>query len=210
MAKIDLEGNVYGRLTVLSTSEIRGGLGRRRAFWLCRCECGVEKFFPSGNLKTGTSKSCGCLRRELVSAKFTKHGCSPGGKKSKELKAWHHAKARCFNPNTKYFYNYGGRGISMSDEWVNDASQFLKDMGPCPAGHTLDRKDVNLGYSKENCRWASWGTQNGNRRDTVYVEGVCVAQYARTHNLVEWKLRRRMLAGMPEAQAIMESKKTTP
>ncbi len=90
----------------------------------------------------------------------------PGKPATSEYLRWCGAKGRCYNPKDRKFKYYGGRGIVMCDEWRDDYTAFLRDMGRCPAGLSLDRIDVDGPYSKDNCRWASIWTQRGNRRDS--------------------------------------------
>lgn len=85
------------------------------------------------------------------------------------MKAWSHAKGRCYTPSDKSFSDYGARGISMDVRWRDDFSAFLADMGECPAGMSLDRIDTNGNYEPGNCRWASRKTQNRNKRNVHIV-----------------------------------------
>lgn len=87
----------------------------------------------------------------------------------KEYYAWRSMRARCLNPEAAAWKNYGARGIVICSQWVNDFDTFFEDMGPCPAGHSLDRIDNNAGYSPENCRWADWFTQLNNRRNCIVL-----------------------------------------
>lgn len=165
----NLSGLVFGRLTVIDFRERIN----RRTLWNCVCACGNECVISTNHLRQGLTKSCGCLAIERV----TKHGL----RRSKEYKAWVNAKNRCTNPNVHNFARYGGRGITMCAEWVSSFTAFYRDMGPCPRGMTLDRKDNDSGYNKENCRWVSTTEQARNRSITVLV----------THNnetrpLAEW------------------------
>jgi hypothetical protein len=86
------------------------------------------------------------------------------------MRAWEHAKQRCANPRDAKYPNYGARGITMCVEWRDDLTAFLRDMGPRPAGTTLDRVDVNAGYEPGNCRWATASQQARTRTDNVLVE----------------------------------------
>lgn len=99
---------------------------------------------------------------------------------------WADMRSRCKNPNHKQFSDYGGRGISVCPEWA-DFSQFMRDMGPRPAGLTLDRIDNDEGYSPNNCRWADRKTQNSNRRNCIIVnddgEPVTLKEYCRRRSL---------------------------
>lgn len=159
------KGRKYGRLTVL---ENLGKNSRGVEMWECACDCGALRKVSKYNLMSGISKSCGCIAVE----RFTRHGYSKAGKISREYSSWLSAKRRCKNPNEKGFENYGGRGITMCDRWVNSFPNFIEDMGDAPTSkHTLDRVDNNKGYSKENCRWATMGEQMRNKRNNVVFEG---------------------------------------
>jgi len=117
------------------------------------------------------------------------HGHARKKAASREYKSWMHMKYRCMNPNSESYAEYGGRGITVCDEWL-DFKNFLRDMGPRPPGHTLDRRDVNGPYTKENCKWSSSYEQSQNRRIARRIEF-----QGETKNLSEWcrllKLTRR-------------------
>lgn len=172
MAKCkDLTGLNYGRLTVISRDEDRTEpSGRKRVYWLCKCECGKVVSVQYSALKAGKTKSCGCLKTERNKKHFTKHGFS----KERLYQVWTDIKKRCSNPNYKQYKDYGGRGIIICDEWKNDYLFFrdwaLKNgynpyakYGEC----TIDRIDVNGNYEPNNCRWVTIKQQNNNKR------GVC-------------------------------------
>jgi hypothetical protein len=150
----DLTGQTFSRLTVLSRAE---NIDNSTA-WNCTCECGVEKVIRGNSLKTGSSKSCGCNR--------VTHGLT----RTTEYSIWLGIKSRCANPKDKDYENYGGRGISVAKEWEDSFEQFYKDMGSRPSNkHSIDRRDNDLGYSKNNCRWADQKTQARNRRNTILI-----------------------------------------
>lgn len=166
MRLIDLTGRRFGRLVVIERATNEG----RRTRWTCRCDCGTICTPGAEALHAGLTQSCGCLARELVRARSLKHGATVGYKPSKEYKAWLHAKERCYVPKTARFPSYGGRGISMCAAWRDDFATFLRDMGPCPPGHSLDRIDVNGNYEPGNVRWATMAQQMANTQLTYRIK----------------------------------------
>lgn len=150
----------WGSLTVLrrGPQPLKGRMPRV----YCLCDCGQETLVYCASLRTGNTKSCGCLRGETHGqSNFWKKG---GRKESKEYKAWCHAKSRCSNPNYPKFEHYGGRGITMCQEWRDSFLAFFTYMGKCPKGLTLDRIDNEGNYEPGNCQWATRSQQNKNRR----------------------------------------------
>lgn len=156
--KQDLTGRVFGRLTVICLRN-EGRLKKTR-FWLCRCECGKETVVSKFNLFDGLTKSCGCLHRDELSIISTTHGQS----KTRTYHIWQGMHARCTNPNAQGWKNYGGRGITVCPEW-KVFENFLRDMGECPPGKSIDRYPNNDGnYAPGNCRWATNKEQAENKR----------------------------------------------
>lgn len=164
MQRIDLTGQKFGRWTVLNFVHAPKSGGSR---WLCRCECGNEREVASVNLRRGLSQSCGCIRVEST----TTHG---GAKQSGEMKAeytsWRSMLSRCTDRKHRQYDDYGGRGITVCEEWRRDFAAFYRDMGPRPFGMTLGRIDNDRGYSKDNCRWEPKLDQARNRTNTRWVE----------------------------------------
>lgn len=165
----DMTGRRFGKLVCMSVSHSdKNG----HYFWTCKCDCGQETVTQAAVLKRGDTLSCGCLSREIR----TKHGNSKRGesgllKATKEYRTWTHIKDRCHNPKCRSYPDYGARGITVWDGWLNDFSSFLEHVGECPSPlHSLDRIDCNLGYQPGNVRWADPKQQARNRRNTIYVE----------------------------------------
>lgn len=164
----DLTNKKFNMLLVLEKSESHiEPSGRKRTMWKCRCDCGNIKVIPANCLKSGTIKSCGCLKTKRNKNYFTTHN----GSKERLYQVWCDIKKRCYNSNFKQFKDYGGRGIKVCDEWLNDYDTFRKwafDNGYEPNAKfgdcTIDRINVNGNYSPENCRFVSMKVQNNNKR----------------------------------------------
>ena len=168
----NLKGNIFGKWTVLMY------LGKR--MWLCRCECGKEKSVNSSNLLSGKSLSCGCGKNK---DKIIHHKSS-----SRLYNVWRGIKTRCYNQNSTKFYLYGGRGISMCDEWKNNFEAFYywainigyiedAEYGQC----TIDRIDNNGNYEPKNCRVTNLFIQANNTRKNRII-----TYCNQTHTLAEW------------------------
>jgi hypothetical protein len=151
--RIDLIGKRFDRWTALAF------VGGKDRAWFCMCDCGALVVVNGSHLRGGRTKSCGCLQREVASAKFKIHGMSG----TPEYNSWSSMMKRCLDPRTPNFDWYGGRGISVCEDWRSILA-FFADMGPRPPGCTLDRIDVNGNYERGNVRWVDAKTQSQNRR----------------------------------------------
>ena len=161
----DLTGMKFNRLTVIERAENKGS----QTYWKCKCDCGKETIVNAYSLKSGHSKSCGCLRDEKTSKCFASHGLC----RTKIYASWNMMKQRCLNPNSEQYPNYGGRGIKVCDEWL-DFKTFYDYVSNLPHfgenGYTLDRIDVNGNYEPSNVRWADKKEQGRNKRNNIIVE----------------------------------------
>ena len=147
----------YNRLLII---EIIPGKNKKVK---CVCDCGNIGSYFLFNLKSGKTKSCGCLYKESRATNVT-HGHS----KTPLYVCWKSMKSRCYNKNRKDYYLYGGRGIIVCDRWINSYENFLSDMGEKPsAEYSIDRIDVNGNYEPSNCRWATPTEQRLNQRKTL-------------------------------------------
>lgn len=165
--RIDLSGQVFGRWSVIRSAPSKvGPTGKKKAMWFCKCSCGTERAVSGADLRNGKSVSCGCYSEELKRQR-RKHGKA----KSKVYKTWGNMKNRCLNEDTPDYKYYGAMGVTICDEWASSFENFYKDMGDPPTPeHTLERKDVEKGYSPENCIWATRKEQTRNRKCTIKYE----------------------------------------
>lgn len=184
---IDLTGKVFGRLTVVCSSEVENQRGPR---WICRCECGKNHVAASSNLQVGNVRSCGCLSRD----RSTKHGMFG----TPTYKSWTMMIQRCRNPNDVSYANYGGRGIKVCDRWA-DFRNFFADMGLRPDGCSLDRISSDGDYERTNCQWSTPAAQARNRRSTRLIRHggkvITIAEYIELTGVSDFVARRRLKNG---------------
>jgi hypothetical protein len=155
----DMAGRVFGRLTVLNFSHV----AKKRSYWRCVCGCvaGTVRIVRTDHLKSGNTKSCGCLQREMTGGIHRTHGRY----ETPEYHAWESMKQRCYNKRHASYSDYGGRGITMCDRWLESFENFFSDMGKKPsAHHSIDRRDNDGNYDPSNCRWATDSEQRRNKR----------------------------------------------
>lgn len=159
--KVDRSGQVFGRLTLLN--RVTTGDGRSR--YLCKCSCGAEKIILASSIVGGKTKSCGCFRAESTSNNMRSHGYS--GRRL--YKIWTGMRSRCHNPSVHAYKDYGGRGISICDQWA-DFKHFKQwaDKNGYRDDLTIERIDVNGNYEPSNCCWIKREFQSRNTRTTTY------------------------------------------
>lgn len=181
--RINRIGQMFGRLTVTARSD--RCLPKKVAFWLCDCKCGTRGYeVRAGQLQSGRTQSCGCLQRER-SRQANSLPKSHGMRHSSEYKSWRAMKARCYVLTTPCYGNYGGRGVTVCEEWRNSFEAFYSHVGPKPsAQHSIDRINNSGNYEPGNVRWATRKEQQRNKRTNVLAtingETRCVTEWLET------------------------------
>lgn len=205
MKLIDLSGKVFGRLTVIERAENKG----KKTCWRCKCACGNILIVQANHLQEGTVRSCGCLALESR----TTHGLAH----TKLYRAWVAIKQRCLNPKSSEYHNYGGRGITICNEWL-EFQNFYNYVSTLEHydddGYTLDRIDVNGNYQVGNVRWIKREMQARNQRRNVYVDfyGVkmLLLDVAKITGINYGTLRNRIRSGWTGDELFSPVKKVMP
>lgn len=180
----DLTGQVFFRLTVKSyAGKVRSGTA-----WNCLCACGSHVVAVGSAMKSGNTKSCGCLHREVAALRATARNYRHGHYKANDLlhfeyRTWNAMISRCYNVRYRQYKDYGGRGIKVCERWLESFENFYADMGPKPSPkHSLDRIDNDGDYCAENCRWATRIQQVRNSRHNHLIsfggETLCLSEWA--------------------------------
>lgn len=176
----NISGQRFGRLTAVLP---KGRDKYSKTLWECICDCGALVLKPIGSLMSGNTKSCGCGKHIGFLAVIQKRKDSAFGiYHVRARNSWRHMIDRCNNKNNIHYSDYGGRGISVCERWM-DLKLFVEDMGDPPDGMTLDRfPDMNGNYEPKNCRWATPKQQAQNTRRNVFVdfegEKICISEAA--------------------------------
>jgi hypothetical protein len=190
-------GLKFGRLTILKTRPAN----RRNLF--CRCNCGNTGWFNFFKVKSGHTKSCGCLARDCLIKRNTSHGKTS----SREYKIWSRMKTRCYFPAHQAYKHYGGRGIKVCKRWLgkNGFKNFLNDLGESPPGSSIERLDVNKDYSPLNCKWIPLREQGRNRRNTFRIDGEPLYYWEQKTGIKANTLWQRIkICGWTEAKALSQ------
>lgn len=178
-SKIDLKDQVFHRLTVLREDTTKYSPGK--IYWDCLCSCGNRTSVSTNALRTGHTKSCGCLCLYRNIQHTIKHGLS----KTKVYRSWLGLNSRCYKSKNPDYCYYGGRGISVCERWRHSNplgfQNFVADMGFPKVNESIDRLSTNGDYTPENCRWATSFDQARNQRSNVLI-----TLNGETHCLSEW------------------------
>jgi len=169
MEQLDLTGADFGYFKVVKyVGRYKKNWAKVYArFWSCKCVCGA--YFILSTSDTRKQKSCGCMKKELVSKANMKYNVVAN--KIPEYQTWISIKRRCYSENHIKYKNYGARGIKVCQEWKDSFESFLNDMGAKPTSkHSIDRIDVNGNYEPGNCRWATISEQANNKTTTRLIE----------------------------------------
>lgn len=197
MKKLNLAGKKFGRLLVLNEE---GKTPRGQIKWKCLCDCGNQVVVVGGNLKNGTTKSCGCLRNEKLSKMARKRNDPNRYWKQPWHGSYESMMRRCYCNKEIGYLNYGGRGIKVCEEW-HDVANFAKwvENSGYQKGLTLDRIDNNKDYEPSNCRWADMQLQSNNRRNTIFLtyqnKTLSIADWSRLLNCRLSTLHNRYYKG---------------
>ncbi len=187
-------GKTYGRWSIVSVI-FKG----RRTYVSAVCSCGVKRDVRLDQIINGSSQSCGCFKMDRIKRVAKTHGFS----KTATYTSWLEMKGRCYCPTKTQYSDYGGRGITVCERWLgeNGFVNFLDDMGERPSvSHTLDRKDNNGQYCKDNCKWATRAEQQRNRRNNILVtyrgETKCLTDWCSDLGLNKSTIAHRLKSGM--------------
>jgi hypothetical protein len=202
---IGQQSEKFGRLSAIGLAFRLSGI----TYVVCECECGSVAIAVLSDIRRGNTKSCGCLLRETNKINKTKHGGYRGDKESPEMSTWRSMMRRCYEFTKDNFGSYGGRGISVCEQWRGDNgfANFLEDMGSKPSlGHTLDRIDNEGNYCPENCRWATQKQQQNNKRSNTFLvhdgKRMTLKQWSEAIGIGSSTILERMKSGLSVSDAL--------
>lgn len=201
------QGDKFGRLTAREMTHKFSKSGRKRAHWICDCECGGGAIVDSGNLRNGNTRWCSRCSANHKSFHKTTHGHTRKRSPTKSYRTWDGMKKRIFDPKDKRYDDYGGRGLDMDPRWRDSFEAFLEDMGEPPSkAHQIDRVDNDRGYWPDNCRWASRHEQGCNKRNNVLIEWCgetkALAEWCRYTGVSYNTAKRRLYSGQTDPAVI--------
>ena len=175
---IDLTGQRFGRLTVICRADnyIKPN-GHKESEWLCKCECGKKSVITRTNLKR--ARSCGCSQGKYIYSSKVTHGQSD----SRLYRIWQNMKNRCYNHNVDRYDRYGGRGITVCDEWRNNFQAFYDwaMINGYSDSLSIDRINIDGNYTPDNCRWITMPEQADNKSTSRIFE-----YNGSSHTVSEW------------------------
>ena len=197
----NLIGQRFSRLTV---TERLPNDKHGSSMWLCLCDCGNSVAVRGGDLRNGHTRSCGCLLKQVTSARSITHGQS----KTPLYRIWNSMRQRCENKNDAAYQNYGARGVTVCDEWMHSFQSFSDwaFQHGYVDGLTIDRKDNNGGYCPENCQWVTMKTQQNNKRNnhvlTFNGKTMTVAEWSDFLNVRPSAIYSRLYSGWSVERAL--------
>lgn len=199
----DEAGNKYGRLTVIGTA---GQDGRQNYLWECQCECGNTHIVSGVLLRGGNTKSCGCYKAEWATLHKTTHGMAKKGRPHPLYRLWVGMKTRCYNDNEPCWDNYGGRGITVCQEWQTFEPFYEWAKGKYQRGLEIDRRDNNKGYSPDNCHFVTtkenMRNKRNNRHITIGGETKLLVEWAEETGIDRLTLYQRVKVGWGEGDLL--------
>ena len=188
MKSIDISNQRFGKLLVVKKAYYQN----KKVYWQCLCDCGKITYVHTSNLKCKRIRSCGCLKVEELVNRSTKHN----QRHTKLYEVWKTIKQRCLNPKNVSYHNYGGRGITICEEWKNDFMSFYNwsMKNGYKEGLTIDRINNDGNYEPSNCRWTTRLVQNNNTRVNNYItinnETKTLTEWCRFYNANYGKVYR--------------------
>jgi hypothetical protein len=199
--KLNLVGERFNRLLVESFGPAKTyPCGTSHTTFICQCDCGAKVTVLGISLKSGNTKSCGCLAIESLVKRSKRHGMTG----SRTYRIWQAMLNRCRNKNLYQFKDWGGRGISVCERWLK-YENFLNDMGEAAPGSSIDRIDNDGNYEPKNCRWATVQQQNRNKKSNRnltfngktkclkdWADDIGIDQTSLSERLEKWDLQRAL------------------